>query len=101
MQFGTEQVNYEDWTKPVNPESASSWGLLDMAYRTPQELWVTGGSGNLLMSDDGGQTWKKDKAVENVPTNFYRVKFLAGDRGYVLGQRGYLLRYEEELTQSA
>ncbi len=101
MQFGTEQVNYEDWTEPVNPEFASSWGLLDMAYRTPQELWVTGGSGNLLMSDDGGQTWKKDKAVENVPTNFYRVKFLAGDRGYVLGQRGYLLRYAEEPTQSA
>ncbi len=101
MQFGTEQVSYEDWTQPVNPEFASSWGLLDMAYRTPQELWVTGGSGNLLMSDDGGQTWKKDKAVENVPTNFYRVKFLAGDRGYVLGQRGYLLRYEEEPTQSA
>ncbi|NJM96356.1 MAG: photosynthesis system II assembly factor Ycf48 [Phormidesmis sp. RL_2_1] len=96
MQFGTEKVNYEDWTEPVNPEFASSWGLLDMAYRTPEELWVTGGSGNLLMSPDGGQTWMKDKAVENVPTNFYRVKFLAPNRGYVLGQRGYLLRYEKE-----
>jgi len=98
MQFGTENVAYEDWGEPINPEFASSWGLLDLAYRTPQEIWVTGGSGNLLMSQDGGETWMKDKAVENVPTNFYRVKFLKNDRGYVLGQRGYLLRYEEEPT---
>ena len=93
IQFGTEQVEYEDWTEPINPEFASSWGLLDLAYRTPEELWVTGGSGNLLVSTDGGKTWKKDKAVENVPTNFYRAKFLGPERGYVLGQRGYLLRY--------
>ncbi|MFK8181983.1 MAG: photosynthesis system II assembly factor Ycf48 [Phormidesmis sp.] len=101
MQFGTENVTYEDWGEPVNPEVASSWGLLDIAYRTSEELWVTGGSGNLLVSDDGGETWKKDKAVEDVPTNFYRIKFLAGDRGYVLGQRGYLLRYEEEPAVAA
>ncbi len=98
MQFGTEQTDYEEWTEPINPEFASSWGLLDVAYRTSKELWVTGGSGNLLMSPDGGETWFKDKAVENVPTNFYRIKFLEGDRGYVLGQRGYLLRYEKEPT---
>lgn len=101
MQFGTESVAYEDWTDPVNPEFASSWGLLDIDYRTPEELWVTGGSGNLLVSNDAGETWKKDKAVEDVPTNFYRIKFLDGDRGYVLGQRGYLLRYEEEPAVAA
>ena len=96
MQFGTEQTAYEEWTKPINPEFAASWGLLDVAYRTPKELWVTGGSGNLLMSKDGGETWAKNKAVENVPTNFYRIKFLGDKKGYVLGQRGYLLRYDEE-----
>lgn len=93
LQFGTEQVEYEEWSDPINPEFASSWGLLDAAYRTSEELWVTGGSGNLLVSKNGGESWAKDKAVENVPTNFYRVKFLSKDRGYVLGQRGYLLRY--------
>lgn len=95
LQFGTESTDYEAWGEPINPEIASSWGLLDAAYRTPEELWVTGGSGNLLRSKDGGQTWMKDKAVEDVPTNFYRVKFLGQDRGYILGQRGYLLRYSE------
>ena len=101
MQFGVEGKSYEDWSEPVNPEFASSWGLLDVAYRTPEELWVTGGSGNLLKSNDGGETWMKDKAVEDVPTNFYRIKFLNEDTGYVLGQRGYLLRYEEEPVTTA
>jgi photosystem II stability/assembly factor-like uncharacterized protein len=101
MQFGTEKTQYEEWTKPVNPELASSWGLLDIAYRTPQELWVTGGSGNLIMSNDGGTTWMKDKAVENVPTNFYRIKFLDAQKGYVLGQRGYLLRYNDGAIAAA
>ena len=101
LQFGTEKTDYEDWGETINPELASSWGLLDMAYRTPEEVWVTGGSGNLLMSEDGGMTWKKDKAVENVPTNFYRIKFLNNDKGYVLGQRGYLLRYEPEPVAAA
>ena len=100
LQFGTEKTDYEEWSKPINPELAAGWGLLDMGYRTPEEVWVTGGSGNLLMSPDGGETWKKDKAVENVPTNFYRIKFLADDRGYVLGQRGYLLRYEERFQST-
>ena len=88
LQFGTEQTEYEAWDEPVNPEFASSWGLLDIAYRTSEELWVTGGSGNLLVSTDGGETWLKDKAVEDVPTNFYRIKFLGEDKGYILGQRG-------------
>jgi photosystem II stability/assembly factor-like uncharacterized protein len=84
----------DDWQEPLAPEFATSWGLLDLAYRTPDELWVSGGSGNLLMSQDGGATWKKDKAIENVPTNLYRIIFIGQDQGFVLGQRGYLLRYE-------
>jgi photosystem II stability/assembly factor-like uncharacterized protein len=84
----------ENWDKPVYPEESSSWGLLDMAYRTPDEIWVSGGSGNLLVSPDGGKTWQKDRDVENVPSNFYRVKFLSPTQGFILGQRGVLLRYE-------
>jgi photosystem II stability/assembly factor-like uncharacterized protein len=94
MQFGaTGDDGYEEWQEPINPEFATSWGLLDVAYRTPQELWVSGGGGTLLTSVDQGQTWLKDKTVENVPTNLYRIKFSGPDKGFILGQRGYLLRY--------
>jgi photosystem II stability/assembly factor-like uncharacterized protein len=86
----------EDFQEANNPEFASSWGLLDMAFRTANELWVSGGGGNLLFSADGGQTWQKDKAVENVPSNLYRIIFTGDDQGFVLGQRGVLLRYQGE-----
>jgi photosystem II stability/assembly factor-like uncharacterized protein len=93
MQFGASPTDYEAWNEPINPELSTSWGFLDLAYRTPTELWVAGGSGNLMSSFDGGATWLKDVAVEDVPSNLYRVKFLSEDQGFILGQRGYLLRY--------
>ncbi|MEM9006241.1 MAG: photosynthesis system II assembly factor Ycf48 [Cyanobacteria bacterium P01_F01_bin.86] len=86
----------EDWQEPVSPEFATSWGLLDASYRVVDELWVTGGSGNLLMSPDGGASWYKDADVGDVPSNFYRIIFNTPEQGFVLGQRGYLLRYAAE-----
>ncbi|MGC9525645.1 MAG: photosynthesis system II assembly factor Ycf48 [Limnospira sp.] len=83
----------ENWSDPIKPEFATSWGLLDLAYRTPEEIWVSGGSGNLLCSFDGGETWKKDRGVEDVPANFYRIEFMSPERGFILGQQGALLRY--------
>jgi len=83
----------EEWLDAQSPEFSTSWGLLDLAYRTPEELWVAGGSGNLLVSRDGGQTWEKDRAIENIPSNLYRIIFLSSEQGFILGQEGALLRY--------
>jgi photosystem II stability/assembly factor-like uncharacterized protein len=93
VQFSQED-SLDEWDEPISPEYATSWGLLDLAYRTPEEIWVAGGSGNLLVSVDGGQTWQKDRAVENVPSNFYKVMFISPDRGFILGQNGTLLKYQ-------
>jgi photosystem II stability/assembly factor-like uncharacterized protein len=83
-----------NWEEATNPEMSTSWGLLDMAYRTNDEVWVAGGSGNLLVSLDGGKTWEKDRDVEDVPSNLDRIKFMSPNQGFILGQRGVLLRYE-------
>ncbi len=88
-----EAVKYEIWSEPVRPEIGTSWGFLDVGYRTNAELWVSGGSGTLLTSKDGGETWLKDEKAADVPSNLYRVKFFSEEQGFILGQRGYLLRY--------
>ncbi|MEO0407186.1 MAG: photosynthesis system II assembly factor Ycf48 [Cyanobacteria bacterium P01_A01_bin.135] len=85
--------NVEEWGEAISPEFSTSWGLLDLAYRTPEEIWVSGGSGNLLRSTDGGETWLKDRAVEDVPTNLYKIVFLNPEQGFVLGQGNTMLRY--------
>lgn len=92
VQF-SEPNSLEDWQEQFAPEFSTSWGLLDLAYRTENEVWVAGGSGNLLVSTDGGETWQKDRDVENVPSNFYRIVFLDEEHGFILGQGSTMLRY--------
>ncbi|OAB58996.1 photosystem II assembly protein [Leptolyngbya valderiana BDU 20041] len=93
LQF-SEPNDPESWLEPLYPEFSTSWGLLDLAYRTPEEMWVVGGGGNLMVSFDGGQTWLKDREIQDVPSNLNRVKFINPELGFILGQRGTLLRYE-------
>lgn len=83
----------EEWLDVEYPELATSWGLLDLAYRTPEEIWIGGGSGNLLRSNDGGQTWEKDRDVEEVAANLYKIVFFSPDQGFIIGDHGVLLKY--------
>lgn len=100
IQF-TKSEDFEDWDEVLYPEVSTSWGFLDLATRTTQELWVAGGSANLLLSPDLGTTWQKDREVENVPSNFYNLVFLNEDQGFILGARGILLKYNPQNEQSA
>ena len=100
VQF-SKSDNYEEWGEPIYPEFSSSWGFLDVGYRTSEEIWVAGGSANLLVSPDGGQSWSKDRDVENAPSNFYKVVFLSPQKGFVLGERGTLLKYVPEAGTAA
>lgn len=97
LRFSNSRAS-DDFTEAISPEFGTSWGLLDMAFRTDDEIWVTGGGGNLLCSFDGGETWLKDKSVGDVPSNFYRIKFVSPDRGFILGQQGTILKYRPEVA---
>jgi photosystem II stability/assembly factor-like uncharacterized protein len=92
LQFTATQ-DPEDWLKPRLPESSNSWGFLDMAFRNNQEIWAIGGSGTLIGSYDNGETWQRDADAESLPANLSRIRFFGQDRGYIIGQRGILLRY--------
>jgi len=93
VQF-TDPEKPDEWLSANYPEFSASWGLLDLAYRTPDEIWVAGGGGNLLCSFDGGKTWQKDREVEDGPSNFYKILFLTPEKGFIIGQRGTLLKYQ-------
>jgi len=93
IQFTTADTP-EDWQEAEYPEPSASWGFLDLAYRTANEIWIAGGSGNLLRSVDGGKTWEKDREIEDIPSNLYKILFLNPEKGFIIGQQGILLKYE-------
>lgn len=88
------------WNDPIRPNSGSI-GLLDLAYRTPNEVWASGGSGTLLRSQDGGKTWEQDQTVANIPSSFFNIVFISPDKGFITGQSGVLLRYIGGNSQAA
>ena len=96
IQFSESAEDYEAWGEPIYPEFSASWGFLDLSYRTSDEVWLSGGSANLLVSGDGGQNWLKDRDVEDAPSNFYKVVFVSPQKGFILGERGTLLKYVPE-----
>ncbi len=89
----TDDLTTGEWSQPIRPGRALSFGYLGAAYQDEQNLWVVGGSATLIHSSDGGETWEKARKVSNVPANFYAIKFPQPDQGFILGQRGALLRY--------
>ena len=91
----------EEWLEAQYPEVSTSWGLLDLAYRTPEEMWLGGGSGNLLRSPDGGKTWEKDRDVETVPANLYKILFFSPQQGFIIGDRGILLKYQPSVASDS
>ena len=71
----------------------NGYGYLDMAWDPSGAIWTGGGSGTLLVSNDGGKSWQKDPVGAQQPTNFTRIAFLDDGKGFVLGERGSLLRW--------
>ncbi|KAG5554093.1 hypothetical protein RHGRI_011834 [Rhododendron griersonianum] len=75
------------------PVQSRGFGILDVGYRSQDEAWAAGGSGILLRTNNGGKTWIRDKAADNIAANLYSVKFINDQTGFVLGNDGVLLRY--------
>ncbi|MCS5691510.1 photosynthesis system II assembly factor Ycf48 [Cyanobium sp. FGCU-6] len=92
LRFNPEAGDPEDWSKPVIPIT-NGYGYLDMAWDPRGGIWTGGGSGTLLSSPDGGSQWIRDPVAAAQPSNFTRIAFLPDGKGFVLGERGTLLRW--------
>ncbi|MCP9912757.1 photosynthesis system II assembly factor Ycf48 [Cyanobium sp. BA20m-14] len=92
IRFNPAGGNLEEWGKAVIPIT-NGFGYLDMAWAPDGSIWTGGGSGTLLVSADGGKSWQKDPVGGQQPSNFTRISFSADGKGFVLGERGSLLRW--------
>jgi len=88
----SESLFSDDFTDVKVP--SRGYGLLDLNYKLGgDEVWISGGSGTLLVSLDGGKTWARDRTADSLPANLYVIKFVNEHQGYALGNAGTLLRY--------
>jgi photosystem II stability/assembly factor-like uncharacterized protein len=92
IRFNPDAANVEEWGKAVVPIT-NGYGYLDMAWAPDGSIWTGGGSGTLLVSSDGGKSWQKDPVGAAQPSNFTRISFIPDGKGFVLGERGSLLRW--------
>tara|TARA_Y100001968_G_scaffold323089_1_gene360206 strand:- start:136 stop:1152 length:1017 start_codon:yes stop_codon:yes gene_type:complete len=95
IRFNKESGDLDNWEKPIIP-IVNGYNYQDLAWDPKDCLWVAGGNGTLLFSDDAGQSWQQDPIGDSIPTNFIRILFEnAKDtdmtRGFVFGERGNLL----------
>ncbi|KAK1569154.1 hypothetical protein Q3G72_001335 [Acer saccharum] len=65
------------------PVQSRGFGILDVGYRSKEEAWAAGGSGILLKTTNGGKTWIRDRAADNIAANLYSVKFIDEKKGFL------------------
>ena len=92
LRFSTDPADVESWGKAIIPIT-NGYGYLDMAWDPSGAIWTGGGNGTLLVSRDNGASWQKDPVGAQQPTNFSRIAFTGDGKGFVLGERGSLLRW--------
>jgi len=86
------QIDLETLFEPTKINSGG-YGIIDVTWRTPQDVWAVGGSGIIFQSQDGGKTFKFNDDAKDIPGNLYRIKFFGENKGWALGSNGVLLRY--------
>ncbi len=97
IRLSDQSGDVENWQKPIIPIT-NGYNYLDMAWDPSGSIWAAGGNGTLLVSNDGGNEWKVDPVGDQQPSNFIRILFNATPeanhaKGFVLGERGTLLRW--------
>ncbi len=97
IRFNEKDQGVESWDKPIIPIT-NGYNYLDLAWDPNSNIWAAGGNGTLLVSRDGGKEWEIDPVGDRQPSNFIRILFTQNSQadkpnGFVLGERGILLRW--------
>ena len=97
IRFNNDREDLESWTKPIIP-ILNGYNYLDLGWDPNGGIWAGGGNGTLIVSRDNGKTWNSDPIASLLPTNYIKILFLDKEqidnkKGFVLGERGYILRW--------
>jgi len=98
LSFANKEIDFESVNSFEFTNSnikTGGYGILDVAYRNKEELWVACGGGTLYKSLDGGKSWEKQEN-EKLAANLYKIKFFNSKLGFALGSNGVLLKYKAE-----
>lgn len=92
---GEPDLTMDDFNFFDSDIKTGGYGITDVAWRSPKEVWAVGGSNTMYLSTDGGKKFSFDKSANDIPGNLYNVKFFPkfGNTGWALGSNGLLLRY--------
>ncbi len=98
IRFNDTDGDIESWGKPIIP-IVNGYNYLDLSWGPNGDIWAAGGNGTLLVSKDGGNQWEVDPIGEEQPSNLIKIVFddsfqTVHPKGFVLGERGALLRWE-------
>jgi photosystem II stability/assembly factor-like uncharacterized protein len=96
IRLNNEPGDVESWSKPIIPIT-NGYNYLDLSWDLDGSIWAAGGNGTLVVSKDGGESWQIDPVGSKQPSNLIRILFEADTnnpvKGFVLGERGHLLRW--------
>ncbi len=96
IRLNDEPGNVDSWSKPIIPIT-NGYNYLDMAWDPNGDIWAGGGNGTLLVSHDEGEKWELDPVGDEQASNFIKILFDttkgSSVKGFVLGERGHLLRW--------
>ena len=97
IRFNEDNDDLESWTKPIIP-ILNGYNYLDMGWDPNGNIWAGGGNGTLIVSKDKGKSWNSDPVASGLPTNYIKIVFLDNDqlqskKGFILGERGYILKW--------
>ncbi|MBW2368064.1 MAG: hypothetical protein JRH15_09275 [Deltaproteobacteria bacterium] len=76
------------WTK-ITVEEAEGKSIFGVFAQSPKRVWVVGIDGMMLLSEDGGESWKRIDS--SVTKHLFAVKF-KGRLGYAIGKEGIYLK---------
>ena len=97
IRFNEDTKDLENWSKPIIP-ILNGYNYLDMGWDPNGDIWAGGGNGTLIVSKDQGETWNSDPLASALPTNYIKIVFLDKEsldnqKGFILGERGYILKW--------